>query len=182
MTGLSMGWRQFSRAPISSATAVLVQALGIAGTIVVFALVTGVHERKPSGVGTAGDELVQLRAVEPASTFFSPSLGWFPYPVYVALRQQSTMLSDIAASMGKAAISVRVHQRLEGLEAGLSSSNYLRVLGVRPVVGRGFTAEEERPGGEAVCLLSERLVRRWALEGSVPGATLIANGEPDPTS
>ncbi len=147
--------------------------------ILIFALVTGAQERRPGGILTRSDELVQIREVAERGGIFSPpSLGWFSYPTYMALRRQAASMSDVAASTGMATVAVQVHQRLEVVEGGLSTSNYLSVLGVRPVMGRGFTAEEDLRVVEAICLLSERLMRRWGLEGKVPGATLVMNGRP----
>jgi putative ABC transport system permease protein len=172
------GWRRFGSAPASSATAVVVQALGIGATIVVFSLMVGVRQIRPGGVATAGGELVELRYVPHDATFFASALGWFSYPEYRAFQQPSPTFAGVAASMGLAQIPVGIRRRFEAVPAVLSTSNYLQVLGVRPVTGRGFTTAEERPGDAAVCLLSQRLVRRWALEGSVPGATVVVRGQP----
>ncbi len=175
---LSTGWGQLRRAPVSAAITVLVQAIGIAGMVLIFALVIGVRQRRPGGILTSSDELVQIREVAARSIFGPPSLGSFSYPNYLALRQHAASLSDVAASIGMATVAVQVHQGLEVVEGGLSTSNYLSVLGVRPVLGRGFTAEEDLRVVDAICLLSERLVRRWGLEGRVPGATLVVKGRP----
>jgi putative ABC transport system permease protein len=176
--GVSNAWRQFRNDPLAHTMAALAQAVGIGGTIVVFALVVGVRERRPSGVDASGDDLVQLRRIEASSSFFAPSLDWFPYPEYLALQQEGVSYSNLAASMGMQRVAVTIHGQTEGLMAGLSSSSYLRVLGVVPVSGRGFAEDEERPGGDPVCLIRERLARRWAIEKAVPGAVLLANGRP----
>jgi len=178
LASLSTGWGQVRRAPISAAITVVVQAIGIAGMVLIFALVTGVQQRRPGGILTSSDELVQIREVAARSMFAPPSLGWFSYPTYLALRQQAASFADVAASVGMATVAVQLHQRVEVVEGGLSTSNYLSVLGVRPVMGRGFTAEEDLRVVDAICLLSERLVRRWGLEGRVPGATLVVKGRP----
>ena len=39
----------------------------------------------------------------------------------------------------------------------MMSANLLPMLGVTPVVGRGFTAAEDKPGGEPVAMLSDYL-------------------------
>src|SRR5688572_28097348 len=48
-------------------------------------------------------------------------------------------------------------ERLDGFGVG---ADYFRVLGVSPVIGREFSAEEDRPNGPPVVLLSDRLWRR----------------------
>ncbi len=179
MTSLSLGWRQFRRAPVSSAAAVVVQALGVACTIVVFALVTGVQLSRPSGIDTRGRDLVQLRRVVAEPSFFERhDLGWFSYSEYTGFRDRGSALWDVAASFGRQSVPFRIHERVEVAQVALSTSNYLAVLGVRPVVGRTFNSEEEQLGGDAVCLLGRRLARRWGLEGRVPGAVVVMNDRP----
>jgi putative ABC transport system permease protein len=44
----------------------------------------------------------------------------------------------------------------ERVQTGVVSYNFFDVLGVKPVLGRTFTAEDERPGGDAVLILSHK--------------------------
>ncbi len=58
------------------------------------------------------------------------------------------------------------------------SAGYFRVLGVPPVVGREFTADEDRPGGPAVAVLSYDLWQRlFAGDPSALGDTILLRGE-----
>ncbi len=52
------------------------------------------------------------------------------------------------------------------------------VLGVRPMLGRTFLPEEDRPGGEPVVVLSDRLwKRRFAQDPNVLGTAIMLNGK-----
>ena len=44
------------------------------------------------------------------------------------------------------------------VQTGVVSWNFFQVLGVEPVLGRGFRAEEERPGAEAVLVAEPRVL------------------------
>ena len=56
-------------------------------------------------------------------------------------------------------------------------ADYLATLGVKPVLGRGFTAEEDRPGGPAVALISYGLWQKhFGGNSSVIGETLNLEG------
>lgn len=57
------------------------------------------------------------------------------------------------------------------------ADDFLDVLGVRPLLGRGFTAEEEAPGGPRAILLSHRFWRdRFASDRHIVGRSLVING------
>jgi predicted permease len=57
------------------------------------------------------------------------------------------------------------------------TANYFDVMGVRPMLGRTFTADEDRPGSERVVVLSHRLwARRFGASDAVAGRALRMNG------
>ncbi len=66
----------------------------------------------------------------------------------------------------------------EGVEkvAGSSATaSYFEVLGTKPLVGRTYTAEEDRPGGPDVIVLSEQLWRRaFDADPNILGRTIAA--------
>jgi len=58
------------------------------------------------------------------------------------------------------------------------SAGYFRVLGVAPLVGREFTPEEDRAGGDAAVILSHGLWRRlFQGDPSVLGRAILLRGE-----
>ncbi|MFY9820305.1 MAG: ABC transporter permease, partial [Thermoanaerobaculia bacterium] len=62
---------------------------------------------------------------------------------------------------------------------GLVSASLFKVLGVRPVLGRTFTAAEDSPSGEPVAILSHSLwQRRYGGARNVVGRSLILDGKP----
>jgi putative ABC transport system permease protein len=54
--------------------------------------------------------------------------------------------------------------------------SFFPTLGIEPVLGRGFTPEEGRPGTDQVVVLSDGLWRRWFGGGQVLGRTIQLNG------
>ncbi len=59
------------------------------------------------------------------------------------------------------------------------SADFLEVLGVEPVVGRDFLPGEDRPGGEAVAILSHGLwTRAFAGDPAVVGREIRVDGAP----
>ena len=67
-------------------------------------------------------------------------------------------------------------QRLVGVGV---AGNFLEVLGVQPVVGRGFNAEESRWGGPNAVVLSHGFwQRQFAGETDVVGRSILLNNDP----
>src|SRR5689334_12657985 len=61
----------------------------------------------------------------------------------------------------------------------LASASVFPTLGVRPVVGRGFSADEDRPGAPRVVLLSYGLWQRmFGSDSGIVGRTIRVNGVP----
>ena len=59
------------------------------------------------------------------------------------------------------------------------TSNTLATLGQRPLLGRDFSANDERPGAEPVVILGYQIWRgRYAADSGILGRTLRVNGQP----
>ena len=70
----------------------------------------------------------------------------------------------------------RVPDRYDGVYI---SWNGLSLIGVQPVLGRGFSADDDRPGAPAVILLGHKIWQsRYGGDRSVIGRTIRANSEP----
>src|SRR5258707_832778 len=68
----------------------------------------------------------------------------------------------------------REAERLAGARV---TANYFDVMGVRPILGRTFTVDEDRPGNDRVVVLSHRLwTRRFGASAAVVGRELRMNG------
>jgi putative ABC transport system permease protein len=57
------------------------------------------------------------------------------------------------------------------------SAGFFRVLGVAPSIGREFTADEDRPGGPALAVLSHALWSRLGADPAIVGRSLMLRGE-----
>jgi putative ABC transport system permease protein len=67
----------------------------------------------------------------------------------------------------------------EGIEAATVTANMFPMLGIRPVLGRHFREEEDKPGAPRVAMLGYELWRsRYALDSSAVGRIVRLNGEP----
>ena len=107
--------------------------------------------------------------------------GWmwvsFSVPDFVDFREQSQTM-DVAVSRG-AAFNLSEGDRPERAQGRRLSWNWLRVLGVQPALGRGFTEEEEIEGRDQVALISHGLwQRRFGADPDILGSDILLDGEP----
>ena len=66
----------------------------------------------------------------------------------------------------------------ERMDSASVSSNFLRVLGVQPLIGRGFTDADGRPGITGSAILSYDLwQRKFAADAAIAGRTVVLDGK-----
>jgi putative ABC transport system permease protein len=163
--------RALLRRPSFTAVAVITLALGIGANTAIFSVVHGVL-LAPLPYPEA-DRLVALRQANPPAqpdTQIAPGnfLEW---------QRQNTTFASLAAYR-----TVSYNRTGDGtperLLAGRVSFGLFKLLGVQPVLGRDFLAEEDQPGREKVVIVSEGLwARRFGTERNVAGKTLKLDGE-----
>jgi predicted permease len=130
------------------------------------------------------DRLVALNAVHAAPDMEAQKSEVSPKD-FAALREQTRSFSAIASVYPRnfnlaAATAGGDGGQLEPerVEGARVSHELFSLLRVQPVLGRAFTAEEERPGGEQVAILSDNLWRRWfGGDPRVLDKTLLVDGK-----
>jgi putative ABC transport system permease protein len=151
---LRFGVRTLVRSPATSAVALFTLALGIGANTALFSVVNGVL-LKPLPFPQP-DRLVFLMESSPARGI--PRLGIAP-PNFDDWRRQNGVFEAMAA-VRERRFNLTGGDRPETLAGASVTPEFLRVMGIRPVLGRGFLAEEGRPGGPRVAVLSDALWRR----------------------
>ena len=135
--------RSMRQSPGFAITAILTLALGMGANTAVFSVMNAVLLR--SLPVPDPQRVVYLHTSNPPSrTGTIDTQDTFSYPVYDALRKQSSVIDVIAyAQMSGDKVSVRVGEQPETAEAEMVSGNFFSVLGVRLARGRGFIAQDE---------------------------------------
>src|SRR5215472_12539817 len=169
-----------------TATAVFTLALGIALNATMFSLVSAFLLRRPPGQEPS--RAVVISGINPTQGFQS-DLSGVSAPNYLAWRQANHVFVEIAAADEYRTVSLtaqgtdRSGQRTsmgkpEALRASAVSSNYFRVFGVSPQIGRTFADGEDQAGHDHVVILSHELwERRFGSDASVIGETIRLNRE-----
>jgi len=109
----------------------------------------------------------------------------FSYANYVDVREQNKSFEDLCAYTWAAAgvSSGESHNAVEGSRAEvvygeLVSGNYFEVMGVKPILGRGFLPEEDRtPNTHPVVVLSHySWQKRFNADPNIVGKSVYLNG------
>src|SRR5260370_28936718 len=101
----------------------------------------------------------------------------FSYPLYGDFRDRSQVFDGLIAR-SSAAVNIITHDQAEQAQAEIVSGNFFDVLGVRPVIGRLFSADDDiTPGGHPVIVLSHGYwTRKFASSTAILNQTIRVNG------
>lgn len=144
---------------------VITLALGIGTTTAMFTVVDGVLLR-PLMLPNPGQLMAVSGLTEPGMV--DPLVWWGHNHSF-----------DQLADCYSGGANLSWEGRAERTSAAVVSANFFAVLGVRPMLGRGFLANEESPGHNHVVVLGYGLwTERFGNERSVLGGTLRLNGVP----
>ena len=99
---------------------------------------------------------------------------------YELLRTQSRSYAAVGAySGGLENVGLSGAGGPEALKAARVSANFLEILGVRPLFGRSFQADEDTPSAPLVAMISSELWRRrFDSDPSIAGRTATLGGMP----
>src|SRR5262245_24747809 len=170
------GVRILAKSPSFTAVAVLTLALGIgANTAVVSVIKAVLLEPLPY---PEPNRMVQLELSSPA---------WAPgktdnvasVPEFVVYRDQRQVFQQIAAYDRSARGVNLTGVDPEQVTAMHVSADYFHLFGVPVELGRTFTADEDRPGGPRLVVISDGLLRRrFGGDRGLLGKSLVLGGEP----
>jgi macrolide transport system ATP-binding/permease protein len=177
--------RVLAKHPGFTAVAVLALALGIGVNTAILSAVNGFVLR-PLPV----ENPTELVAPYWGSKKDAQVWGEFSYPNYVDLREQNKSFSDLCAwretsggiSFGESR-NAGDSERAEVVWGEFVSANYFDVIGVKPMLGRGFLPEEDRtPNAYPVVVLSQSFLQRHFNAntgdvGKIVGKTIYLNGQ-----
>jgi putative ABC transport system permease protein len=166
---LRFGGRTLLRSPGFAAIAVLTLALGIGANAAIFSVVNTVL-LKPLPWSDPD------RAVMIWSKWTSFDKTWVATGEVVDYRRRSQTLQEVAA-WGDGQVNLTGDGDPERVPAANVSANTFSTLGVQPMIGRTFTAQEDLPQGPRVVVLGFGLWnRRYSGDASIVGRSILING------
>jgi predicted permease len=172
-TDLRYAFRTLTHAPLFTVIVASTLGLGIGANTALFSLMDQLLLRllpveRP-------EELVQL---DGPGTFSGRTMNdrTFSYPMYQDLRDRNDVFTGLVARAPFAA-TITVQEQPERVSVEMISGNTFDVLGVRPILGRAFTPDDDRvPGGHPVAILGyDYWTRRFAASAAVLDTVVTIN-------
>jgi putative ABC transport system permease protein len=168
--------RVFGRSPGFAIVAILTLGLGIGSATAIFSIVNGVLLRPLAY--PAPERLANLWVDFGVGAQSLPAMSPGDFRDYQERNQ--TFESMAAASGGNivgATGALSAGGEVERVDVSTVTANFFSMLGVHPLHGRHFTAEEEKTGGPAVVILSHRLwTRRFGADPGIVGRSIRLDG------
>jgi len=165
------GLRMLAKNPAFTAIAVLALALGIGANSAIFSVVDAILLRPLPYKNP--DQLVMIW--EEATHLGFPK-DTPPVANFIDWREQASVFTGMSATAERSfnLTGVGEPERLDGRRV---SANVFDVLGVRPIIGRTFVPEEDKPGTKVVLLNESLWKRRFNSDPGVIGRAITLNNE-----
>ncbi len=163
--------RQLVQAPVFTATAIFIVAIGIGANTAAFSVVNAMLFR-PQPFARAWE----LADIYQDSDGGQPNSSSFP--AYRDVAAYDDLFTGVAATF-VSSTSLQNDDALTQVIVEYSTANYMEVLGLRPAIGRWFDDTEDKAGAEAVAVLSYRAWQeRYGGDPEILGTVVRMNGAP----
>src|ERR1035441_7122826 len=160
--------RVFQRAPGFAAAAVLTLAVGIGANTSIFSVANALLLRPLPYREPGRLVLIDTRRK------FDPHLNQGPLsvPRFEQVEQRNRSFGAVAAFTHEV-FNLTGRNDPEQIPAARVSWKFFEILGISPAMGRGFRAEEDKPRGDLVVMISDGLwQRRWPRDAGVVGRAI----------
>src|SRR6266705_1504343 len=141
-----------AKTPAFTAVAILTLALGIGANVAIFSALNALLLRP-----------LPIENPERMACGYAMRAGVDPYETslleYAAYRERSHSFTSISLGAQRS-FNFVVRGEPEQLRAAAVMADYLNTLGIKPLAGRSFRPEEDRPGGPTVAAISYDLWQR----------------------
>src|SRR5581483_8856455 len=163
--------RLLAKNPAFTIIAVLTLALGIGANTAIFTITNAVLLRP---LPYADPEKIVLVSAPPSNG--RAEIGFLSLPFFNILRDRARSYSGLAVATFET-FTLTGRGDPEQIAAGRASWNFFDVLGVRPVVGRTFSRDEDQRGGANVVLITYELwMRMFGGDPATVGRSITLEG------
>jgi predicted permease len=174
---LRAGLLLLAREKAFCALAVTVLTLGIGAVTTMFSVVNGVMLRGFSFPNAS--RLMSVNFIDPESTTFFGVNGQVSAMDFEELQPSQQSFELLAAYVGGGTVNVTVDGTPRRYAGAYVTEDFLRTLGVQPVLGRDFTAADNASGAEKVAIIGHGIWQRdFGATPDIVGKAVSINGAP----
>jgi len=177
---LKYAFRQLRRNPSFTITVLLTLSFAIGANTAVFSMVNALLLRplpysEPQQLAT----LMRNYGITQDGRAITNSQNEHDGETWELVRNNAPALEPAVYSYGSSGINLQTETSVRYVQEQRVSASYFDVLRIRPVLGRTFTAEEDRPNGPEAVILSFELWRSlFAANRDVLGKPILLKGAP----
>ena len=165
--------RSLGKSPGFTSVVILILAFGIGANTTIFSLVNSLLLRPLAYKDP--DRLLLITEVPKNGP--QNQIGCLSYPHFTSIQEGNRVFSGLTAYTSET-FNLTGRGEAEQISAARVSWNFFDVLGIKMARGRGFLAEEDRPGGKPVVLISDALwSRRFARRAGILGQPIALDSK-----
>jgi len=174
-----VGFRVLLKDKVFTLLAVLVLALGIGGSMTQFAVVNAIVLRGFSFPHP--EQLVGVGLIDPKGSDQNNNFGLGNIPTaqdYEDIKAAQHSFTMMAGYLSGSTINVTYKNNPQRYTGGYVTEDLFKIIGVSPVLGRDFTAEDNKPGAPKVAILGDEIWRRdFNADPNIVGQSVHINGK-----
>jgi predicted permease len=159
--------------------AVLVLGLGIGAATTQFTIVNAIVLRGFSFPHP--EQLMSVGLIDPKGSDQNNNFGLGNIPTaqdYEDLKAAQKSFSMIGGYLNGSTINVSYKNNPQRYTGAYVTEDFFKIIGVSPVLGRDFTAEDNKPGAEKVAILGDEIWRRdFGADRNIVGQSVRINGK-----
>src|SRR5438094_6962141 len=159
--------------------AVLVLALGIGGATTQFTVVNATVLRGFSFPHP--EQLMKVGLIDPKASAQNNNFGLGNIPTaqdYEDLRAAQQSFAQMAGYLSGSTINVSYKNNPQRYTGAYITEDLFKIIGVSPIMGRDFTADDNKPGAEKVAILSHEIWKRdFNGDPNIVGQSVRINGK-----
>ncbi|CAN5442643.1 ABC transporter permease [soil metagenome] len=176
---LRVGLRMLVKDKTFFVLAVTVLALGICGVTTQFTMVNAIMLRGFSFPHP--EQLMSVGLIDPKATDQQNNFGNGNVPSghdYEDLRAGQKSFAMMSAYLNGSTINVTYKKTPQRYTGGYVTEDFFKIIDVKPILGRDFTAEDNKPGAEKVTILGNEIWKRdFNGDPRVVGQAVRINGK-----
>jgi predicted permease len=168
---IRFGIRTLLKSPGFTVVAIITLAMGIGVNVTMFSITNGVIFK-----GVPYDKEDRVIHILERDTLHNNQFSLVSYPDFRDFREQAKSFESIGAWSGSQVSIADANNLPDSYRAVQISSNAFRAMRTKPLIGRDFAADDEKPGAAPVAILNYGLWdRRYGKDPKIVGKDIRVN-------